>query len=470
MHHENQLLQEVLTVKERLEEAMSTLRVDYMDVRIEDRKETRIQYLGKNLDQIGEMHSFGGCIRVKDKGRWGIVSFTAMDDLNKSIFLAAREAKVGKAEGSELAKVPPVKDLVKKPLKREDDPRQISLQEKEKLVRHYNDSILKGKRISTSSVFYKDVGLKKFFMNSEGTYIEEDRVECGMSIQAIAREGSNVQRAYDSLGGTMGFDAVRNLDDRIQDLVESAASLLDAKPAKGGKFDCIIDPRLAGTFIHEAFGHMSESDHISENEKIRNLMEMGRTLGAKELTVVDDGTIPGCSGTNKYDDEGVASRKNYLIKDGRIAGRLHSRETAGKMREEVSGNARALDFRFDPIVRMTNTYIEPRNWKFDEMVKKIERGYYVKGSQGGMTNLDMFTFSAGEAYEIEKGEIKDKVRDLTLTGNIFETLKNIEAIGDDIEMFNSGGTGGCGKQSQVPLPISRGGPHVLIRNVIVGGR
>ncbi len=457
-------------MKEKLEDAMKTLRVDYMDVRIEERQETRIQYLGKRLEQIGEIHSFGGCIRVKDKGRWGIVSFTALDDLNKSIFLAAREAKVGRPNKTEMAEVPVINDQVKVNLKAADDPRQIPLSDKEKLVRRYNDIILKGKRISTSSIFYKDVGLKKFFMNSEGSYIEEDRVECGMSIQAIAREGSNVQRAYDSIGGTTGFQAVRDLVKHVIAITESAASLLDAKPAKGGKFDCIIDPRLAGTFIHEAFGHMSESDHLFENERIRNLMEMGKALAAPELTVIDDGTIPGHSGTNKYDDEGVAARKNHLISHGKISGRLHSRETAGKMGEAVSGNARALDFKFDPIVRMTNTYIEPRDWSFDEMIKKVEKGYYVKGSQGGMTNLDMFTFSAGEAFEIEKGVIKDKVRDLTRTGNIFETMKNIEAIGNDLEMFNSGGSGGCGKNGQMPLPISRGGPHVLIRNVIVGGR
>lgn len=457
-------------MRDRLEDAMGTLRVDYMDIRLEDRKETRIQYLGKNLEQIGEIHSFGGCIRVKDKGRWGIVSFTAMDDLNKSIFLAAREAKVGKSRESEIANAPVVNDIVMANIKPSEDPREISLSEKEKLVRYYNESILKAPRISTSSVFYKDVGLKKYFMNSEGTYIEEERVECGMSLQAIAREGTNVQRAYDSIGGTKGFAVVRDIDKRIQELTESAATLLDAKPARGGKYDCVIDQRLAGTFIHEAFGHMSESDHIYENEKIRKLMEIGRILGASDLTVVDDGTIPGCSGTNKYDDEGVATKKNYLIKEGRIVGRLHSRETAGKMGELPTGNARALDFRFDPIVRMTNTYIEPRNCKFEEMIGAIKKGYYVRGSQGGMTNLDMFTFSAGEAFEIEKGAIKNRVRDLTLTGNIFETLKNIAAIGDDLEMFNSGGAGGCGKGGQIPLPIGRGGPHILIKNVIVGGR
>ena len=457
-------------MKEKLEEAVNTLRVDYMDVRLEERKETRIQYLGKRLEQLGEMDSFGGTIRVKDKGRWGIVSFTDMEDFNKSIFLAAREAKIGKISEAPLAHSENYQDKVTVELVTDEDPREIDISKKEQLVSSYNDLVLSGDRISNSSVFYKDVAVKKYFMNSENTYIEQERVECGMSIQAIAKEGNNVQRSADSMGGIKGFSAVTSLDDRINELSETAASLLSAKPAKGGKLDCLIDPRLTGTFIHEAFGHMSEADHISENDKLQKEMTMGRELGAKELTVYDDGTAEGLMGTNKYDDEGVLSKKNCLIKDGKISGRLHSRDTAGKMGEEVTGSARAIDFKFEPIVRMTNTYIEPRDWTFDDMLKSIDKGYYVKGSQGGMTNLDMFTFSAGEAYEVENGKIGEKVRDLTLSGNVFETMKNIDAIGDDLVIYNRGGGGGCGKNGQFPLPVSTGGPHIVIRDVVVGGR
>ncbi len=457
-------------MKEKLEEAVNTLRVDYMDIRIEDRHETRIQYLGKKLEQLGETDSFGGTVRVRDKGRWGIVSFTDMDDFDKSIFLAAREAKTGKSEDYKLAESPAVEDYVKKNISADSDPININIDEKEKLVRDYNDMILSSDRINNSSVFYKDVDVKKYFVSSEGTYVEQDRTECGMSIQAIAKDGTNVQKYADSLGGIDGFGVVKNLDDKIKEISEKAASLLDAKPAKGGHFDCLIDQRMAGTFIHEAFGHMSESDHICGNDKLQKEMVLGRKIGVEALTAIDDGTMEHGMGTNKYDDEGVLCQKNYLITDGKISGRLHSKDTAGKMGEKVSGNARAIDFKFEPIVRMTNTYIEPRDWTFEEMLAGIENGYYVKGSQGGMTNLDVFTFSAGEAYKVENGKLGEKVRDLTLTGNIFDTMNRIDAIGNDLIMYNSGGSGGCGKAGQAPLPIGRGGPHLVIRDVIVGGR
>ncbi len=456
-------------MEERLKEAVGALSVDYMDIRIEEREETRISYKGKNLEEVSTTSSSGGVVRVLDKGSWGIVTFTNQKDLEKSIFLAVREAKISKKGKSNIAPAPVVVDKV--PAKLKTDPRDIPLEEKAALMEEYNNALMDHPYKPSSMLYYRDTAVKKYFINSEGTYIEMERVDCGMTLGAVARKDGLVQTAHDSIGGTDGWENVLNIDDLIESLKERAIGLLDAPPAKGGKFDCVLDNKIAGTFIHEAFGHMSEADHIDENENLQKLMVMGKKWGCDELTVVDDGSGPeGASGTNKYDDEGVPTKKTYLITNGILTGRLHSRETAGKMGEEPTGNARAVNEKFEPIVRMTNTYIEPRDWSIDEMIRDIEEGYYVKGSRGGMTNLDMFTFSAGEAYKIEKGEITERVRDLSLTGNVFETMKNIDAIGKDFKLFGKGGRGGCGKGGQFPLPVGLGGPHIRIRNVVVGGR
>lgn len=456
-------------MKEELKGAISSLSVDYLDIRIENRRETRVVYKGKTLSELGDNRSFGGVVRVLDKGSWGIVSFSDMKQLEKSLFLAVREAKIGKKGDSKIAPSPVVNDVVKANLRT--DPRDIPLEEKAALMKEYNDRIMEHDQQPSSNLVYRDFAVNKYFINSEGSYVEQERVDCGVGMSAIAKKDGNLQSAGDSSGGTDGFENVQNLDQMIDELSDRVLTLLDAEPAKGGKFDCVLDNRLTGTFIHEAFGHMSEADHMDDNENLQKIMVLGSKWGVPELTAVDDGSIPGGkSGSNKYDDEGVPCRKTKLITDGILTGRLHSRETAGKMGEEPTGNARSVDEKFEPIVRMTNTYIEPRDWKLDEMIKEIENGYYVKSSRGGMTNLDMFTFSAGEAFKVENGEIKEKVRDLTLTGNVFETMKNIDAIGDDLIIYGKGGWGGCGKGGQAPLPVGLGGPHIRIRNVIVGGR
>jgi TldD protein len=194
---------------------------------------------------------------------------------------------------------------------------------------------------------------------------------------------------------------------------------------------------------------------------------LGRKFGWESLNIVDDATIPGLRGSYKYDDEGVAAARTYLIREGVLTGRLHSRETAAKMGEPLTGNARALDYRYPPIVRMSNTFIEPGLFSFEELLSDIKEGIYAKNWYGGTTSMEMFTFSAGEAYMIRNGKIAELLRPVMLTGNVFSTLKNIEAVGNDLGM-NQGG--GCGKGEQAPLPVSNGSPHIRIRNCLVGGK
>ena len=195
-------------------------------------------------------------------------------------------------------------------------------------------------------------------------------------------------------------------------------------------------------------------------------MTLGTEFGSSELSIVDSAAIPGLRGSYKYDDEGVPSRNTYLIRDGKLVGRLHSKETAARMNEEPTGNARAINYRYPPIVRMTNTYIEPRSTSFNDILADIEEGVYVKNWYGGVTSMEMFTFSAGEAYMIRNGKIAELLRPVVLTGNVFNTLKNIDAIGDDLEM-NQGG--GCGKGAQSPLPFTNGSPDISIRHCLFGG-
>jgi TldD protein len=229
----------------------------------------------------------------------------------------------------------------------------------------------------------------------------------------------------------------------------------------------VLDPVLAGVFVHEAFGHLSESDFVYENDRMREIMTLGKQFGSEQLNIVDTATIPGLRGSYKYDDEGMPATKTYLIREGKLVGRLHSRETAAKMKEKPTGNARAINYRYPPIVRMTNTYIEPGSVSFEDMIGDIKEGIYAKNWYGGTTSMEMFTFSAGETYMIRNGKLAEALRPVVLTGNVFTTLKNIVAIGNDLEM-NQGG--GCGKGEQMPLPVSNGSPHIRIRRCLVGGK
>ena len=453
-------------MKSKLKKAMQLVNVDYAEIHIEERVKTEVNYAGKELESIGTNSDVGGNVRAYHKGGWGFVSFNDMAHIEDYVRFACRQAKLTSPGEGKLKEAPVFEDSIVVEL--EDDPRKIPLDEKEELIRSYNNIILASKAIQTSRTAYRDTFIRRIFLNTEGSFIQEERIYCGVLFAAIAKDGTNVQTARYSIGNTKGFKTVLGLENKVETITKEATDLLKAEKVKGGKYTVIADQRLAGVFCHEAFGHLSEADHVYGNERLRNIMKLGKRFGEDHLSIVDDGTILGERGYYKYDDEGVKSQKTYLIKDGILIGRLHSRETAAKMNEPLTGNARAITYRFKPIVRMSCTYIEPRDKKFEDMVSEIDYGIYAIDALGGMTELEMFTFSAAKAYLIKNGKIGPMIRDVILSGNVFETLKNIDAIGDDLELH--GTLGGCGKAGQSPLPVSLGSPHIRIRNVVIGGR
>jgi len=449
----------------QLAETLKRYSADYIEVRLEESQVSHIAYRGRELESINRTTAIGGNARALVRGGWGFVSFNNLDDLPSKIDLAVKQAQYVGSEESKLAKVEPVVDTVLAEASKNME--SMPLAEKKQLLDEYNDILWSTPRIQTSTINYGDGHKKVIFLSSLGSYIEQERTDITLRLSAVATEGSEVQQAGLSLGSRGDFSLLQDLHSQIEQMAQQAVALLSAPQVKGGEYSVVLDPVLAGVFTHEAFGHLSESDFVYENDRLRQIMTLGKEFGSTELNIVDSAAIPQLRGSYKYDDEGVPAAKTYLIREGKLVGRLHSRETAAKLNEEPTGNARAINYRYPPIVRMTNTYIEPRSASFDEIISDIKEGVYAKNWYGGMTSMEMFTFSAGEAYMIRNGKVAELLRPVVLTGNVFTTLKNIDAISNDMEM-NQGG--GCGKGGQSPLPVSNGSPHIRIRHCLVGGR
>lgn len=437
----------------------------YIEAHLEESRSSTISYRSRMLESIGKGSSIGGNLRAYVHGGWGFVSFNNFENIEDKIHLAISEARLAGYGTGHLAEVPPVVDTVSLPLPR--SPVDIPLAQKKDVLDRYNHILWQLPVLKTSVMRYSDSHKKNIFLNSEGSYIQQDRADVTLGISAVASDGNEVQQTNLSLGSPGNFSAIENLDDQIHDMGQRAAALLKAPRVTGGEYTVVLDPVLAGVFVHEAFGHLSEADFTYENNEMRQLMLLGKRFGDKHLNIVDGAAVPGLRGSYKYDDEGVAATKTYLIREGELVGRLHSRETAAIMNEAPTGNARAVNFHHAPIVRMTNTYIEPQGLRLEDMLSGIKEGVYAKGWYGGTTSMEMFTFSAEEAYMIRNGHIAELLRPVVLTGNVFNTLANIDAIGNDLEM-NQGG--GCGKGGQFPLPVSNGSPHIRIQKCLVGGQ
>jgi len=440
---------------------------DYADIRLEESEQTRIVYRGRDLDEIGRAFERGGCIRVFHRGNWGSASFNAVDEKLKGLAKeVAAQVEALPPRPETLSELPPFTDAVTVP--EAEDPRRVPLAEKHALIRHYNDILLKTAGITTTQSMYHDAFRETAFLSTDDRYITQEAVHSGFSCRAVARDGTNVQEYSDSFGKTRGFASLANREPLVERIAKVALDLLKAEPVPAGTYDVVIDQELGGVFAHEAFGHLSEADFLATNERLRELMKVGARYGTDELTIIDDGTMPGERGSYRFDDEGVESERTELIRDGCIAGHLHDRQSARRMGEAPTGNARAVSYRFPPIVRMSNTYIEPREANIEDMMDSLERGLYVCGARGGMTELESFTFASQYAWLVEHGRKTKMVSDVTLTSNVFETLKHIDLMADDLVLF--GELGGCGKGVQSPLPVGIGAPHVRIKNVVIGGR
>jgi TldD protein len=455
-------------MRERLADALRASDAEFADVRIEDVTSSWVNYRGEDLDRIGSAKTLGGIVRALVKGGWGYSTFNDLSDLETRVKEACESARLVGHEESHFVPVEPVVDEIGADL--EVDFAEIPLSRKREVIQEYNQIILGyHPKIQTSMVGYGDSYRKLWYANTEGTYLADVQPDVYVFTMATAREDDNVQNGFEMDGGSAGFQLVEGFQSKAELAAKRAVDLLSAPPVTGGTYTVVVDPLLAGVFIHEAFGHLSESDFVYENDRMRELMQLGKRFGSDILNVVDDGSLPGQLGTHPYDFEGVKTRKNYLIRDGILVGRLHSRETAAKMGEQPTGNARSIGFQYPPIVRMTNTYIEGGTATFEDMIADVDLGIYAINAIGGQTSMEMFTFSAAYAYMIRDGQIAELIRDVVLTGNVFETMMNIDMLGDTVE-WAPGGPGGCGKGGQNGLRTGLGGPHARIRNVVIGGR
>ena len=441
-------------------------RVDYLVIRLEQSEGTDILLRGDQVETLSEGIAIGGHIRACYKGGWGFSSFNQLASIKERIEEAIAAARMVGDEKTILAPIDPVQAICQLPLTGT-DPRKIPVGQKKELCDRYTD-ILKSVdlRITTTSVRYNDSAQKVIIATSEGTLIQQSWVDMEMRFAATARNGETVQTGKETTGSRTAYEDLTALDEQVKGAAQRAIAALTIPTVKGNTYTVVIDPILTGLFVHEAFGHLSEADMAYENPDLLEVMTIGRRFGTEELQIFD-GTAPeGHRGSYFYDDEGTPSTTTQLIKDGILVGRLHSRETAGKLEEAPTGNARCLNYHFNPIVRMTNTWIQRGKTPVADLFSDIKSGVYARNWLGGMTNGEMFTFSAGEAWMIRNGKIAEPVRDVTLSGNAFQTLADIEAIGDDFYWDESGG---CGKSGQNGLAVGCGGPSLRIRDVVVGG-
>ncbi len=450
-----------------LEEAISLALdegIDFVEVRREISETTTIRMINGVVRELSRGNEFRISVRALYKGGWGLGVASSFKELRDAVKDAVELAKLSSKWTERIEpEWPSFKGRYE--AKAQKPAWEVNTSEKIELVREQDEQARRMDKIRNTNIVFGDFMRETRIVNSLGTDISQKIARVRLAAYIFSHEAGLTESAFESRGGVGGMEIVEGSN--IAELAaKRAVEALSAKPAPPGASPAILDPKLAGVFIHEAFGHAAEGDAIVNNQSIL-VGKMGRKVGSDAVSVVDDPTIEGLYGSYRYDDEGTESKRKYIVKKGLLSGYMTSLETASRLKMEPTGNARSMNYGNPPIVRMSNTFIEAGDWSFDEMLSEMKSGIYAFGSLYGYTDpaKGQFMFKAEGGWLIENGELKQRLREVAITGMTLDVLHNIDAVAKDI----AHDPGMCGKLGQW-VPVTTGAPHVRVKKLVFGGR
>ena len=307
-------------------------------------------------------------------------------------------------------------------------------------------------------------------LRPEGLRLSDIRPMARMNVSVIVEQNGRREQGGTGGGGRHGL--ARLLDPGFwQGLCREALRIalvnLEAEPAPAGMMDVVLGPGWPGILLHEAIGHGLEGDfNRKQTSAFAGLM--GQRIAAPGVTVLDDGTMPDRRGSISVDDEGTPSAKNVLIEDGILVSYIQDRQNARLMGVAPTGNGRRESHAHIPMPRMTNTYMMAGTEDPQSIVASLKDGIYAVGFGGGQVDITngKFVFSCTEAYRVRNGVIGAPVKGATLIGDGATALKQIRAIGNDLQL--DPGIGNCGKAGQW-VPVGVGQPTLMIGGLTIGG-
>ncbi len=440
---------------------------DFAEIFVDNTFTNNIQNYNGQIKSLITGEDFGIGIRIL-KGTNSIYTYANSSDPKSLIKLASDAAKALKGvrniENIDLQYKPitKIQQIKKSP---------ISIDKKEKIdvtKRAYEAAKEYDKNIETVSVAYLDTTQNILIANSDGLFVEDQRVRTRTAISSIANLNGVLESGFYAPGASMGFEFYDtiNIEEYAKEASRIAVTMASAKPAPSGKMSAIIHNEFGGVIFHEACGHGLETTSVSKGASAF-CNKLGQKVASDIVTAIDDGTDPNAWGSLNIDDEGRPTQKNILIENGILKSYLVDKLGSRRMGIEPTGSGRRQSYKFAPTSRMNNTYIDNGKSTFDEIIKNTEDGIFAKKLGGGSvdTATGNFNFSVMEGYIVKNGEIKEPVRGATLVGNGPEVLHKIDMVGNNLKH----GQGMCGSVSGL-IPTNVGQPTIRVSSITVGGK
>jgi len=459
----------LLDLADRAIEYATTQGIHYCDARAETETIKSILIENGEIEHVRDISDKGIGIRILKGGAWGFYSITnpqTFEEVKEAINQTIKITNSLSQKKNNLTKLFPVNtEKIKK-----DYPvfKKPQLEELIKIGLECDKTILEKPRIKKSIINPWYTNKSKYFVSSEGSEILQNFTDVVIEMTATSHESGLTQSVNITEGGRGGLEQITK-NDKAQtsahEISEKASQLLDAKPAKEEKATVVMNPDFVSLLTHEILGHPSEADRVLGKEMAWAggawwKDKLGEKIGSEQLNVFDDPTIEESLGWYYFDDEGVQTQKTTWLEDGILKKHMQNRETASIFDTEPTGNMRATDYRFIPLIRMACTCIGAGNWRVDEIIKEVKNGYLISNMK--IPSIDMkrynWSISCQYAQKIENGEITDLLRDVIVIGTAPEFFESIDACGDD---FTVRPITNCGKGDPMQSMImGNGGPSI----------
>ena len=440
---------------------------DFAEVFVEDSLTSSFNLIDQKIDQIQSSNSFGIGIRLLygDEAYYGYSSDPDEANLIKLTGNLSESGHAGSSESLRPLQQQPIEDIHHVAV----NPESVSGRERVDLLRKFDENTRsQSEAIQQVNANMHEKQRKVLIANSEGLLVEDSRDYARMRLSAIAEKGDGPQSAAESPGVLGGYEFFREIDvEKIsREAAESALLMADAGYIEGGTMPVVLGNGFGGVIFHEACGHPLETEAIRKNAS-PFCGKLGERVAQPVLTAIDDGTLSQRWGSLNIDDEGLPSKRTVLIENGVLKSYLSDRIGAKQVEMERTGSARRESYKFAPVSRMRNTFIDNGKDSFDDMIASVDFGLFAKKMGGGSVNpaTGEFNFAVQEGYAIRKGKIAEPVRGATLIGKGFEVLPRISMIGNDLELA----AGMCGASSGW-VPTTVGQPSLKIDSILVGGR
>ena len=428
-------------------------------------------------------------VRVIVSGGWGFASTARRAD-QKSVAVAVANAIANAQASSKVLKNKVV--LVQEPVHKavwsapaQKDPFTISVHEKADLLHNIAEMALKVKGIKITTGALEFHRIKKYFVSSEGSEIEQEFFVSACGIDAWSfRDGVYQLRSFPtSFGGQYeqgGWEVIEKWDllGNIQQTAEEAVALSHADLCPQRTTNVILGGSQVALQVHESAMHPAELDRVfgeEENYAGNSFLtpnKLGRLkYGSKLVNIVADATIPGALGTFAFDDEGVEAQRFHIVKDGLFSGYLTSRETAHEFNMQRSGGAMRAETGSDmPLVRGTNVSLEPGEGSLEELIADTKRGILFDTNYSWSIDDKRHNFQFGTeiAWEIVNGKRKRVLRDASYAGLTTQFWNSCDAIcGPEERVY--WGVPNCGKgQPCQGMMVGHGAQPARFHDVKVG--